>query len=174
MAARIDAKTEKSLREALHGVTRTGKDEIPPTLAALDEHERTAVGALALTVTAYALIAACGNQWPVKSSRERIARTLATKTKGARAEGLDPEQIYAYLSRTVFGKERLEDVIPDEPAYTRLPIVVAMDALAVYSPGETGIWDYLAQIEAGIEEASGLNERAIPAAVMLAYMKPSE
>lgn len=174
MNARIDAKTEKSLREALHGMTLTGKDEIPPTLAALDETARTAVGALALTVTAYVLIAACGNQWPVKSSRERIAKTLATKTKGAREQGLDPEQIYAYLSRTVFGKERLEDVIPDEPAYTRLPIVVAMEALAVYSPGETGIWDYLDVVEAGLEEAEALAERAIPAVVMRAYMKPSQ
>lgn len=174
MNARIDAKIEKSLREALHEAVRIGKDEVPPTLAALDEQERTAVGALALTVTAYVLVAACGSQWPLQGSLEKIAETLATKSRKAREEELDPNQIYAYLSRIVFGRERLEDVIPDEPAYTRLPIVVAMEAIAAYAPEEMDIWDYLDVVEAGIEEAEALNERALPAAIMRAYMKPAE
>lgn len=174
MIARIDAKTEKALREALHGVTRTGKDEVPPTLAALDEGERAAVGGLAVIVTAYVLIDACGNQWPIRSSLERIANTLATKTTQAREQGWDPDQIFAYLSRTVFGRERLEDVIPEEPTFTWLPIAVAVEALAVYSKGYSSMWDYLDRIEAGIEEAEALNERALPAAVMRAYMKPTK
>lgn len=172
MTARIDTRTEKALREALQGVTRTGKDEIPPSLTALDEGERAAVSALAVVVTAYALIDACGNQWPVRSSLERIANALATKSTQAREQGWDPDQILAYLSRTVFGRERLEDVIPDEPAFTRLPISVAMEAMAVYAPEGMGVWDYLDQIEAGIEEANALNERVLPGAVMRAYMQP--
>lgn len=172
MIARIDATADKSLREALQGVVRAGKDEIPPTLAALDEEGRAAVIALAVTVTAYVLIDACGNQWPVRSSLERIAGTLATKSTQAREQGWDPDQIHAYLARTVFGRERLESVIPDEPAFTRLPIAVAMEALAVYSAKEESVWDYLDQIEAGIEEAAALNERVLPAVVMRAYMKP--
>lgn len=171
MDVSINAKVEKALREALHDLVRIDAEQIPPSLAALDDRGRTEVGGLALTVTGYVVIDVCGAQWPVQSSVERIARTLATKTTTAKRLGLAPEKIHAYLSRTVFGRERLEDVIPDEPDFTRLPVIVAGEALAVYAPKGMGMWDYLDQVEAGIEEASALEARVLPGAVMRAYMR---
>ena len=126
MIARINAKPEKALREAL---------------------------ALAVTITGYVVIDACGAQWPVRSSVQRIARALATKSTNAERLRLDSEEIEAYLSRTVLGPERLEDVLPDESAFTRLPMVMAGEALAVYGPKEKDIWAYLDQIETAIETA---------------------
>lgn len=175
MDARINAKAEKALREALYSVTRIEEGEIPEGLAALGDQERAEVGGLAVIVAAYALIDACGSQWPVRNSLQQIAQTLATRSSNAERLHLDSEKIYEYLSRTVFGRERLEDVIPDEPEFTRLPLVVAGEALAVYAPKDMGKWDYLDQIEAGIEEASTLAARVLPAAVMRAYMQaPTE
>lgn len=171
MIARINAKAEKSLRDALHSVLSIEADQIPPSLAALDDQERTETLGLAVIVTAYVLIEACGAQWPVRTSLDRIANTIATKSANAKRLHLDPQEISAYLSRTVFGRERMEDVIRDETTFTRLPVVVAGEALAIYSPEEMGIWDYLDQVEAGIEEASALEARVLPAAVMRAYMK---
>lgn len=173
MTAKINPKAENVLRASIHELTRIESDQIPPSLAALDEKDRTEVGGLAVIISAYVLIDACGNQWPVRSSVQKIAKTLATKSSDARRMQLAPEKIEAYLSRTVFGRDRLEDVIPDEPEFTRLPIIVAGEALAVYSKGYSSMWDYLDRIEAGIEAASTLDEMVLPAAVMRAYMKPT-
>lgn len=174
MIPRISAKPEKALRAAIHELTQIDADQVPPSLAALDEADRTEALSLALIVTSYVVIDACGSQWPIRSSVRSIADTLATKSSFAKQLNLDPEQIHAYLSRAVFGQERVEDVIGDEPAFTRLPVVVAGEALAVYSKGYASIWDYLDRIEAGIEAASTLDEMVLPAAVMRAYMKQSE
>lgn len=72
-----------------------------------------------------------GGTWPVRASVQKVTRALATGTSNAERLHLDPDEIHAYLSRTVLGPERLEDVVPDEPAFTRLPVVVAGEALAV-------------------------------------------
>jgi hypothetical protein len=68
----------------------------------------------------------------------------------------------------------MEDVIPDEPRFTRLPVIVAEQALAVYCPKEMEIWDYLDRIESAIEVASALDAAVLPAAVMRAYLPESE
>lgn len=174
MNARIEAKTEKALRDALYSVTRIETDQIPPSLAALGEEERTQAVGLAITISAYVVVDVCGAQWPTKTTLQRIAEDLATTSSGAKRLNLDPERINEYLLRVVFGQERLEDVVPDEPEFTRLPVIVAGEALAVYSPKGVGIWDYLDQIETGVEEASLLEARVLPAAVMRAYMKPPQ
>lgn len=169
MTTQINAKVEKALREALHSVTHIEAGEVPPSLAALDDQERAAAVGLALVITGYVIVEACGAQWPVQSSVRRIAGALARGTSNAERLNLDADEIYAYLWRTVFGSEQLEDVIPDEPAFTRLPIVVAGEALAVYSPKDMGVWDYLDRVEAGIEAASALDPVVLPGAVMRAY-----
>jgi hypothetical protein len=172
--ARINAKVDKALREALTGAARTEVDQIEAPLATLDERERAEAIGLAIIITCYTMVNACGAQWPVQSTVRRIAGALATKGTLAKRLPLDAEQIYAYLSRVVLGPERLEDVIPDEPAFTQLPVIVALQALAVYSPKEVEIWDYLDQIESAIEIASALDATVLPAAVMLAYLPKPE
>jgi hypothetical protein len=47
---------------------------------------------------------------------------------------------------------------------------VTLQALAVYSPKEMEVWDYLDQIESAIEIALTLDAVVLPAAVMRAYM----
>jgi len=172
MIARINDKAEKALRAAIGDVVRLEEGASLPSLDALSEQERTEALGLAVAITSYVLIEACGVQWPVRNSIQKIARTLATTSSNAERLHLDPGEIEAYLSRAVFGRDRMEDVIPDEPAFTRLPVIVAGEALAVYSKGYDSMWDYLDVVEAGVEEASALNARVLPAAVMLAYMKP--
>jgi hypothetical protein len=168
--ARINAKPEKALREALYSVIHIGEDQIPPSLAALDDAERAEALSLAAIITGYVMIDACGSQWPVRTSVQKIAKTLATGSTSAEQLRLDPVEIEAYLSRTVLGPEHLEDVIPEEPSFTRLPVIVAGQALAVYCPKEKDMWAYLDQIEAAIEAASALDATVLPAAVMRAYM----
>jgi hypothetical protein len=171
--ARFNAKVEKALRQALDSVPRVEEDQITTPLAVLDDEERTEALGLAIIVTSYIAIDACGSQWPTQTSVQRIAGALATKGTTAKRLQLDAEEIHVYLSRVVLGPERMEDVIPDEPHFTRLPVIVAQRALAVYCPKGIGMWDYLDRIESAIEIASALDASVLPAAVMRAYLPKS-
>jgi hypothetical protein len=171
---RSNAKAEKALREALSAVARAEDDQITAALEALNDSERTAALGLAMTITCYVVIDACGSQWPEPASVQRIAGALATKGSVARRLLLDAGQIHAYLSRVVLGPDRMEEVIRDEPQATRLSVVVAQRALVVYSPEEMEVWEYLDQIESAIEVASALDDSVLPAAVMRAYLPQPE
>jgi hypothetical protein len=170
VTARINDKADNALRNALTGAAAAEPDQIDAHLALLDDAERTDVLTLTNLVTCYVMIDACGAQWPIPSSVRRIAGHLATTGTLAERLHLDAEEIHAYLSRVVVGPERLQDVIPDEPAFTRLPVIVALQALVVYSPKEMEVWDYLDQVESAIETALDLDAVVLPAAVMRAYM----
>lgn len=174
MNARIEATTEKALRDAMYSVTQIEAGQIPPSLAALGDEERTQAVGLAITISAYVVVDACGAQWPTRKSVQRIAEDLATSSTNAKRLRLDPGQVNEYLTRVALGRERLEDLIPGDPEFTRLPVVIAGEALAGYAPKGMGKWDYLDRVEAGIEAASSLDEMVLPAAVMRAYMKPAE
>jgi hypothetical protein len=174
MIAQINAKPERALREALTSVARVEADQIPPSLAALDDGERAEALGLAVIITCYVVVDVCGSQWPNQASVQQIATDLATGTTTAEQLHLDPEQIYAYLWRTVLGTERLEDVIPDEPMFTRLPVMVLAEALSVYNPKKPkklSAWEYLDHIESAIEAASALDASVLPAVVMRAYLE---
>jgi hypothetical protein len=168
------AKAERALREALDRMAHVEEDQITVPLEALDEDARAFALGLATEVTGYVMVDACNSQWPNQASVRRIANAVATTGSAAKRLRLDAEQIHAYLSRVVLGPERMHEVIPDEPQFTRLPVIVAMQALAVYCPEEIDIWDYLDQIEGALGVAMSLNPAVLPAAVMLAYLlKPT-
>jgi hypothetical protein len=174
MISQINAKAEKALREALINVARVKVDQITAPLLALDDTERATALGIALIVTGYVGVHACGTQWPNDASVRQIAEDIATAGTAAKRLQLDAGEIYAYLSRAVFGPEQAEDVIPDEPEFTRLPVIVAEQALAVYCPKDMGIWDFLDRIESAIEVASALDASVLPAAVMRAYLPKPE
>jgi hypothetical protein len=170
MITRINAKAETALREALGSVARLENLQIESALAGLDDRERAEALGLAVVITGYVVVDVCGNQWPNQASVRRIADDLATTGTIAKGFPLHAGQIYEYLSRTVLGSERIEDVIPDEPEFMRLPVIVAEQALAVYCPKELEIWEYLDRIESAIETASALDPAALPAAVLRAHL----
>jgi hypothetical protein len=174
MIARMNAKVEKALRDAMGHVAHAEPDQIEAPLADLTDAERTEALALAILIACYVVVDACGSQWPDDGDVRRFARSLATIGTTAERLKLDEGQIYAYLSRTVLGTDSIEDVIPDEPMFTRLPVIVAQRAAVVYRPKDKHWWDYLDQIEAAIEIASALDATVLPAAVMRAYLpKPA-
>jgi hypothetical protein len=170
MITRINDKVERALRTALTSAARREVDQVTAPLDALNEAERTEALGLAVIITCYVMVDACRSTWPTNSSVQRIADDLATTGTLAKQLHLETAEIYAYLSRTVLGPERLEDVIRDEPKFTWFPIIVAEQALAVYCPKEMEIWDYLDRIESAIEVASALDAAVVPAAVMRAYL----
>jgi len=166
----INSKVEKALREAMSHVARAEADQIESSLAVLDDTERAMALGIALIITCYVAVDACGAKWPNDVTVREIAEHLAGTGTTAKRLRLDAGEIYAYLSRAVFGPERVEDVIIDESAFTRLPIIVAERALVVYSPKDMGVWDYLDRIESAIETASALDSSVLPAAVVRAHL----
>jgi hypothetical protein len=174
MITRVNAKVEKALREAMGHVAHAEADQIEPALAVLDGAERTEALGLGIMVACYVVVDACGTQWPDDANVRQIAEDLATTGTTAERLRLDAKMIYEYLSRTVLGSDSLEDVIPDEPMFTRLPVIVAQRAAVVYRPKDKHWWEYLDQIESAIEIASALDATVLPAAVMRAYLpKPA-
>jgi hypothetical protein len=170
MIARINPKAEKALRDAMGHVAHAEADQIESSLAVLDEIERAEAFGLAVMIAGYITIDACGAQWPTDASARKIAGDLATAGTTAKHLSLDAGQIYRYLSRVVLGTETIEDIAPDEPMFTRLPVIVAQRALVGYAPKGMSTWDYLDQIESAIEIAIALDATVLPAAVMRAYM----
>jgi hypothetical protein len=174
MIARINAKAEKALREAMGHAAHAEADQIEASLAALNETERAEAFGLAIMIACYVMIDACGAQWPTDASVRQIANDLASAGTTARRLHIDAEQVYRYLSRVVLGPETINDVVPGEPMFTRLPVIVAQRAAVGYAPNGMGTWDYLDQIESAIEIASALDSTVLPATVMRAYLpKPA-
>lgn len=174
MISRINAKVEKALREAMAHVAHAEAEQIEPSLAMLDEGERTEAVGLAVMVVGYVIVDACGTQWPDSANVRQFTEDLATTGSTARRLHLDAEEVYTYLSRSVLGGLAPEDVFPDGAKATRLAVIVAEQATAVYSPKEMDWWVYLDRIESAIEVAWALDEAVLPAAVMRAYLpKPA-
>ncbi len=174
MIARINAKADKALREAIDNVGHAEADQIEVPLTRLDETERAEALGLAIMVAGYVIVDASGTQWPDDANVRQFAGSLATGGRTVKRLQLDAVQIHAYLSRVVLGAEPVGDVIPDEPMFTRMPVIVAQRAIVSYSPEETGIWDYLDRIESAIEVAWALEASVLPAAVMRAYLPKAE
>jgi hypothetical protein len=170
MITRIDAKVEKALREAMGHVAHAEADQIEPSLAVLDEAERTEALGLAIMVACYAVVDACGTKWPTDASVRRIAEDLATTGTTAQQLQLDAEELNTYLSRSVLGGLAPEEVIADAVMATCMPVIVAQRAAVVYRPTDKHWWEYLDQIESAIEVTWALDATVLPAAVMRAYL----
>lgn len=174
MNARINEKVEKALRQVIGAVPRAEADQILAPLATLADAERVEAIGLSITVTCYVMVDACGGQWPDDANVRQLAHGITTVSPTAERLGLDAAEVYAYLSRTVLGPEPLDGVIPDRAKAERLAVIVAHQAIVVYSAKNLSIWDYLDQIESAIEVASALDATVLPAAVMRAYLpKPT-
>jgi hypothetical protein len=173
MTARINAKVEKALREAMAHVAHAEADQIELPLAMLDDAERTEALGLAVMIAGYVVVDVCESQWPDDASTRRIAQGLASVGTAARQLQLDAEDIYVYLSRSVLGGLAPEDVISDGTAI-RTAVTVAQRAAVVYSPKEMDWWGYLDQIESAIEVTWALDATVLPAAVMRAYLPRGE
>ena len=168
MVTRINAKVEKALRDAMGHVAHAEVDQIEPSLAVLDDAERTEAIGLAVMIAGYATIDACGAQWPTDRSLRRIAEDLATTGTTARRLQLDVEAVYRYLSQSVLGGLAPGDATSDEA--THLAVIVAQRAVVGYSPKEMDWWVYLDQIESAIEVTWALDATILPAAVLRAYL----
>ena len=171
----INTKAESALREALAAVSRLEIDQIEPALDVLDERELGEALGLAVLITGYVAVDACGTEWPTQHSIQRIADSLTRVGTITKQLQLDSGKIYQFLSRVVLGPDPLDEFFkPEDPEFARFPIIVAHQATGVYCPREIGIWDYLDQIESAIEAAGVLQSTVLPAALLRSYLPSSK
>jgi hypothetical protein len=103
MITRINARVEKALRSAMAHVAHAEPDQIEPSVAVLDEAERTEALGLAVMIAGYVIVDACGAQWPDDANVRQFAEDLATTGTTARRLHLDAHEIHKYLSQSVLG-----------------------------------------------------------------------
>jgi hypothetical protein len=94
MIARMDAKVERALRDAIGHVADAEADQIESALGRLDDAERTEAIALSIAVVCYVMVDVCEMGWPNDASVRRIAEGLASVGTTAERLRLNAEDIH--------------------------------------------------------------------------------
>lgn len=123
---------------------------------------------LCLVASSYVAIDVNGG-WPADTDLREIARTVC-----ASKDRLDisRQRMYEYLSRVVFGPEKVEDVFCAEGIVT-IPIHATAGLLVTYCPSEKRWWEYLDQIWDATESADGIPVSVLPALMLRAHEEPA-
>lgn len=147
---KIDPKTEQPTRELFGFAIRAELDPFQAKLADFPDGQsvRDALQ-LALAVAAGVVVEVCDGAEPTDADLRKLAQTAAAVEQ--RYE-LTEDEVYAYLSRCVFGGEPPTDVFSAEDA-VRLPFLITGHLLGAYTHIDRGQhWpEYLDQVEAAIE-----------------------
>jgi hypothetical protein len=157
---RIDPTIEKPTRDMLGAVIRADLDEFGRTARAIGDERFLQCVVLCIIITGYIAIDVCENQWPGNADFQEIARhATETTTKF----DLNQDDVYKFLSRVVFGSEKLHQVFPDLDKAGSVPVVSTARILVSFCPREREWWEYLEQIEEANETALGTNLAVLPA-----------
>lgn len=166
---RIDPRVEAPAREMLDHAMKGSLDEIPKVIEGLDPQQyQQAIGLCAL-ISGYAAIDICGSQWPIEADLRKIAENVAKRTTRFT---LDATQLYEYLSRSALRFEPLERVFGNFQDAANWPILMTASLIVTYCPPGKNVWQYLDEIETGIEAADEIPPHVVPAVILKAYMPP--
>jgi hypothetical protein len=155
----IDPGIEEHMREMLGHAMRQERDELTAQLYA--EREQTVAGAIVLCMVAcgYVCIDVTGNRWPSQTMLQKIAHNAST---AATHLDVSEEDIFAYLSRCVFGSEGLPEVFERE-AVAWLPFFILANLLATFRPKEVHWLEYLDRIWDANNAADMIDKAVLPA-----------
>jgi hypothetical protein len=156
---RIDPKIERPAREMIGHSMRNELDQLSALIQA--EGDKTLLGTLLLCMAAcgYIAIDVTGMRWPSEAMLRKIAHNASTAATGL---DLNEDDIFAYLSRNVFGAEPLEDLFEKE-AVGFLPLLITANLLATFRPKELHWWEYLDQIWDAHNAADQIDKKVLPA-----------
>jgi hypothetical protein len=157
---RIDPNIEKPTRDLLAHAMRGELTEMAPLVYAIGDQRYLDCTKLCIMIAGYVGIDVCRNQWPGEADLREIARHTAETTD---AFELSASDVFAFLSRVVFGTENLDTVFPDPAILTTLPVLATAEILLSFCPREKEWWEYLETIEESIEQAAALNPTVLPA-----------
>jgi len=159
---RIDPSIEKPTRDLLRHAIRGDLDQMGQQVYAIGDERYLECIALCIAIVGYVAIDVC-QRWPTDADLREIARHAAETTEEFE---IDATAVFDFLSRVVFGSEKLDQVFPDIAVSTTLPILATASILASFRPQQIGDkrwWEYLDQIEGATEQAGALDSAVLPA-----------
>jgi hypothetical protein len=159
---RIDPDIEKATRDLLAHAIRGELEEMGGTVYAIGDRRYLECISLCIAIVGYIVVDA-SERWPTDADLREVARHAADSTTKF---DLDASMIFDFLSRVVFGSEKLDQVFPDIAASTTLPVLATARILVSFRPQrlrDKEWWDYLDVIEGASEAASGLDPAVLPA-----------
>ncbi len=162
----IDPKIERPTRKMLgHAIRGELQDLAALIHAEGDDIFRQAL-ALCLQICAYITVDVC-ERWPTDPDLRAIARNA---DKAITNYDIGEPDIHAYLSRTVFGTESLDQVLGTEAAGI-YPLLITANLLLVFTPEGKQWWEYLDQIWEATETAERTDKSVFPALMLRIHME---
>jgi hypothetical protein len=156
----------------LSHVIRGELDDLSTMIHAVGEDAYRSAIALSVAATAYIAVDVSGGRWPTDATVREIARHTAANTKGFK---LNEPDVYAYLSRTALGGERLDKVFDSAEDAAAIPLMTTGTMLVAFCPRDKEWFEYLDIIEAGIEAAERVDLSVLPALMIRAHRaRPAE
>lgn len=167
----IDPTVEQSARKLLGHAMRAELDDVARLASSLSDAQFQQALELCVATAGYVVIDVCGMEWPTEANLRKIAKNVA---EAGTKLSLDPEVVFAFLSRVALRAEPLRDVFPAEQDAAMTPLLIASRILVVYCPQGRDQWDYLDEIEDALEVASSLKPSAYPAVFLRARLAVNE
>jgi hypothetical protein len=156
---RIDPNIEKPTRDLLAHAMRGELEEMGHLIYAIGDQRYLECITLCITIAGYLGID-IPQRWPTDADLREIARHTTDTTDEFK---LDESAVFAFLSRVVFGADKLDEVFPDIAVSTTLPVLATAEILLSFCPREKEWWEYLETIEGSIEQAATLHPTVLPA-----------
>lgn len=119
--------------------------------------------ALAIQVTGHVVVETA-ERWPNDADLERISEIAERAVTGL---PIDREEIRAYLSGVVFGKDQVTSIAEDSTKAAVIPMFALANIMLSFLPKGVDQWGWLDAIEASIETMDKLNEAVLPTAVYM-------
>ena len=159
----IDRKAEQVIRTMLGHAMRHELDDLAALIGTAGKE--TLLRGLPLCLLASAYIAIdVSDRWPTEADLREIAKHASE----AETElDISEQVIYEYLSRVALGREKLDDVFPDE-GIIPIPLYATANLLLTFRPREKHWWEYLDQIWGAAETAERTSLTVLPALMLRA------
>jgi hypothetical protein len=125
----VARRTERPLRKMLGHAIRRELDDLDTLIQASEDRIPRAVELCALAL-AYIAIDVC-ERWPFDVDLRELARHAAQSMTRLQ---VTEDEIYTYLSRVVFGFERLADVFTDQERVGKVPLFTTANLLLSFCP----------------------------------------
>lgn len=162
----IDPNIEKPTRDLLGYAIRGELDQMSHLIYSIDDERYMQSTALCIAIVGYVAIDASGMRWPSDAALREMARHAAETTTTFE---LSETQISEFLSRVVFGADKLDQVFADLGVSTTLPILATARILVAFRPHrarDQNWWDYLEVIEKALEAAPAIDLSVLPALML--------
>ncbi|MBO0821092.1 MAG: hypothetical protein J2P26_09610 [Nocardiopsaceae bacterium] len=155
----VDPKFEVPLRKMLGHATRNELQELA-ALAAAEGDEMYLTGLkLCVPICGYIVVEAAG-RWPLESDRRAAARRAVSSPAGL---PLAEHDVYAFLSRAVFGFEAIDAVFTKTEKIVQVPMFTAASLLLAHRPEDLDWSGYLDRVWGAFDATEQAPVEVLPA-----------